>query len=128
MKMRFVAHYQDKKVIGNPLGNPDSGWSNLPDGITALEYTLPLGDSLILKNYEEFIHMVECIQPMGHQPMVEFVYLMGVRQGVVVSYRITILQKTKDDKFKLGDITVRLSPKGKEYRGGAVAGWKKGLL
>ena len=123
--LRFIAHYADETVKGNPLGNKDSLWTSLPDKpIKALEYTLPHGkDSIKLSGYDEYLHMVEVCMPMGGNAAIEHVYLMGKTGTTVVSYRITILQKTQNDRYKIGDITVRALESGKEYRGGATAGW-----
>ena len=127
--LRFIAHYEDKTVQGNPLGNRDSLWTSLPDKpIQALEYTLPhANDSIKLSGYEEYLHMVEVRIPMGGNAMIEYVYLMGRIGSKIVSYRITILQKTQADRYKIGDITVRVMNKGQEYRGGATTGWRAGL-
>ena len=125
-QLRFIAHYEnDETVQGNPLGNRDSLWTSLPDKpIKALEYTLPHGnDSIKLCGYEEYLHMVEVCMPMGGNAMIEHVYLMGKIGNLVTSYRITILQKTSSDRYKIGDITVRVLESGKEYRGGATTGW-----
>lgn len=124
-QLRFIAHYENETVQGNPLGNRDSLWTSLPDKpIKALEYVLPhANDSIKLSGYEEYLHMVEVCMPMGGNAMIEYVYLMGKTGATVVSYRITILQKTKNDRYKIGDITVRVMEAGKEYRGGATAGW-----
>lgn len=128
-QLRFIAHYRDDFVLGNPLGHKDSLWTSLPDKpIEALEYTLPYGnDSIKLAGYEEYLHMVEARMFMGGSTIIEHVYLMGRISNRVVSYRITILQKTQTDRFKVGDITVRVLDKGKEYRGGMTTGWKTGV-
>ena len=128
-QLRFIAHYEDEIVPGNPLGHKDSLWTSLPDKpIKALEYTLPYGnDSLKLSGYEEYLHMIEARMFMGSSTIIEHVYLMGRTGPKVVSYRITILQKKETDRYKVGDITVRVMNKGKEYRGGATSGWRAGI-
>ena len=125
--MHFVAHFEGKKVNGNGIGNPETGWKSLPDKpLTALEYILPYGDRLILEGYEEYIHMLEVFQQMGQQPIISNIFLMGKRNGYVTSYRITVFQAKKDDRYKVGDITVRKVRSGKEYYGDSVSGWRKG--
>ncbi len=128
-QLRFIVHYEDKPIQGNPLGNRDSLWTSLPDKpIKALEYTLPYGnDSIKLSGYEEYLHMIEARMFMGGNTTIEHVYLMGRIGTKVVSYRITILQKKQTDRYKVGDITVRVMNKGQEYRGGATTGWKAGI-
>ena len=126
--MHFIAHFNDEKIQGNLLGNPDTGWNTLPDKpIISLEYILPYGDSLTLQGYEEYIHMVEAFQQMGSRPIISNLFLMGKKNGFVTSYRITVFQAKKDDRYKVGDITVRRVKTGKEYHGDAVYGWRKGI-
>lgn len=128
-QLRFIVHYEDEIIQGNPLGHKDSLWTSLPNKpIKALEYTLPYGnDSIRLSGYEEYLHMIEATMVMGKCTQIEYVYLMGRIGNKVVSYRITILQKTQTDRYKVGDITVRNMNKGREYRGGVTSGWKKGM-
>ena len=129
-KLRFIAHYGNNEThTGNPLGSKDSLWSSLPNKpIHALEYTLPnANDSLKLSGYEEYLHMIEAVIPMGRNVIIENVYLMGRIDNMVTSYRITILQQGGVGRYKIGDITVRTLSKGKEYRGKATAGWRKGV-
>ena len=125
--MRFIAHFEDEVVQGNPLGGKDSGWSSLPDKpILHLEYIMPYGDSIVLHGYDEYLHMIEAVQQVGHNVRVEHVYLMGRRKNLSLSYRITVFQLRPNDRFKIGDITVRLTPKDKEYKGRPVRGWRRG--
>ena len=127
--LRFIAHFEDETVEGNSLGSRDSGWISLPEKpITALEYVMPYGNSLILRGCEEYLHMVEVHQTMGQKPMIDNVYLMGRQGEKVLSYRITIFQKAENDRYKAGDITVRMLPKGREFGGGPTQGWRKGIV
>ena len=125
--MHFIIHFEGEEKKGNSLGNPDTGWKSLPDKpITALEYVLPYGDSLVLKGYEEYLHMIEAFQQMGQHPIISNIFLMGKKNGFVNSYRITVFQANKDDRYKVGDITVRRFISGKEYNGNPVSGWRIG--
>ena len=129
-RLRFITHYENNETVhGNPLGSKDSLWTSLPKKpIIALKYTLPNAkDSIKLSGYEEYLHMIEAVMPVGRTAVIENVYLMGRIGDVVVSYRITILQRKIVDRYKIGDITVRVIKKGKEYRGGATTGWLPGL-
>lgn len=129
-KLRFIAHYENGVTVnGNPLGSKDSLWTSLPKKpLTALEYLLPqANDSIKLSGYEEYLHMVEAVMPVGRNAFVENVYLMGRTGDKVVSYRITILQRRVVSRYKIGDITVRVLQRGKEYRGVVTKGWLPGL-
>lgn len=57
-------------------------------------------------------------------------YIMGLKEGTVTSYRISLDGIDGKDKYQLGDITRRQYPKGKEYRGKPIADfvWKKGII
>ena len=60
----------------------------------------------------------------------KYKYIMGLKEGIVTSYRISLSGTNGKDKYQLGDITKREYPKGKEYHGKeAVAdfAWKKGI-
>ena len=127
--IHFIAHFEHESVEGGPLGSPDSGWTSLPDEpIKSLEYVMPHGASLILRDYEEYLHMVEVHQKIGGPAVIENVYLMGKKREGVVSYRITISQEKTDSKYKAGDVSVRIFPAGKEYQGGPTQGWRKGAV
>ena len=63
-------------------------------------------------------------------PPIQWKYIMGLKEGIVTSYRISLSGTNGKDKYQLGDITKREYPKGKEYHGKeAVAdfAWKKGI-
>jgi len=54
-------------------------------------------------------------------------YGLGHRKGIVTSYRITLISD-KSEKHKVGDVTVRKFPWGKEGIGRtATTGWKQGV-
>lgn len=122
--MHFVAHFEDESVHGNPLGSRDSGWTSLPDKpILSLEYITPNRPPLILQGYEEYLHMVEVHQMLGGPATIDAVYLMGRKNGQVVSHCITVFQERR-----AGDISVKTFPVGKEYHGGPTQGWRKGAV
>jgi hypothetical protein len=124
--MFFIAHYDDGPVEGGPLGT-DSGWTSLPDQpIRSLEYVTPYGDAIVLRGYDEYLHMVEARMGLGSPSVIEYLYLMGRKDDYVISYRLTIQQQQKNSRFKVGDITVRKFPWGKEYKGAATQGWRRG--
>ena len=54
---------------------------------------------------------------------------MGLREGEVISHRITLKGTNGKDKYQSGDTTKRIFPKGKEYQGKSIADyiWKKGI-
>jgi len=57
-------------------------------------------------------------------------FIMGLKDGMVTSHRITLEGTSGKDKYQKGDITTRILPKGKEYHGKqpvADFAWKKGI-
>lgn len=126
--MHFMIHFEDGEIaIGKPLGSMDTGWNDLPEKpISKLAYMNPYGDLLVLQGYEEYNHMVECLQNMGQRPFIHEVYLMGAKGGKVVVYRIRVFQKSAEDPIQVGDITVRVTERGKEYLDSETWGWRKG--
>lgn len=56
-------------------------------------------------------------------------FIMGLKNNIVISHRISLEGIEGQDKYQSGDLTTREYPKGKEYRGKPIAGyvWKKGI-
>lgn len=142
--MHFVVYFEDGSVVqGNPLGSPDTGWNHLPDKpISKLAYINPYGDTIVLQGYQEYNHMLECLMPMGQRPYITDVYLMGAKacsehsesacsehsesNAQVVVYRLNAFQKTPEDPIQVGDVSVRVCPRGREYLDSETWGWRKG--
>lgn len=59
----------------------------------------------------------------------KFIYIMGLKNGMVTSYRVSLAGKDGENKYQIGDITKRVLPLGQEYRGRETnnALWKKGI-
>jgi hypothetical protein len=59
----------------------------------------------------------------------KYIYIMGLKNGLVTSYRVALNGKDGSDKYQIGDITKRILPLGQEYRGRATNSnlWKKGI-
>ena len=59
----------------------------------------------------------------------KYIYIMGLKNGMVTSYRVTLDGKDGEDRYRIGDITKRILPLGQEYRGRStsVSLWKKGI-
>ena len=59
----------------------------------------------------------------------KYIYIMGLKNGMVTSYRISLVGKDGEDRYKIGDITKRVLPLWQEYQGRSTNGalWKKGI-
>jgi len=73
-------------------------------------------------NIQDLKHL---ITPSGDK----YIYVMGLKNGMVTSYRISLNGKNGEDKYQTGDITKRILPFGKEYNGQPTnfSLWKKGI-
>ena len=60
---------------------------------------------------------------------IRFIYIMGLKEGMVTSYRITLGGQEGKTRYQSGDITKRVLLLGKEYRGRETNKdfWKRGI-
>ena len=96
------------------------------------------GDGHIIKKY-----LIKCLdEKCGYVTRLNFSknteignklkykYVMGLKKGIVTSYRISLNGINGKDKYHAGDITTREYPKGKEFKGREPVGdyaWKRGI-
>ena len=123
----FKATLEDSQIhIGGNLQYP--GWSKCPEKIISLEVRLPYDDYLTLKDYDKFNFFIGASREITNKKLsIRHIYTLGCKKEEVTSYRITLLS-VEGDKHKIGDITVRRFPFGKEGLGRtATAGWKEGI-
>ena len=110
--------FEDKTQFIGGNSYFDTKWTSIPNKkIKRLFYRLPSGDHLVLSKYSKYYHMVEATKDfmrvkdniqtvLKEQPNIEYVYIMGRRNNIVTSYRITLFTK-KNDRYKIGDIVTR---------------------
>jgi hypothetical protein len=98
----------------------NSNWDSLPPiGITKLEYTV-FKKTVVLSGFEEYNHQVE--------------HALNISSGQHTITKIMLLAKKAQivHVITIDNINTRIYPEiveyGKEYRGKALTGWKKGLL
>jgi len=108
------------------------GWGKLAKDkrIKALELNLPnLKDKIRLEGYDLFNFFIGAKKPLNrNNAIICHMYGLGHREGIVTSYRITLVTQNKTEKHKVGDVTVRKFPWGKEGIGRtATTGWKNGI-
>jgi len=100
----FIAHYRDGKVVkGNNLFN--TGWSELTDGITKLQYKLSTGNIIEIPKFKAYMHLVEVSQGMEGSRVFHAVNIKGLGDNETINYRI-ILKEDKISKYKIGDIII----------------------
>ena len=117
----FIAHYPDGVVKGNNL--IDTGWQDLQDGITKLEYRLSTGQLIGLPPLESYLHLVEVSQSLetGNR-MYHSVHIKGQIEDDVIDYKI-ILRQAKGSDYKIGTVLVS-----KDDGVMKSPHWKKGLI
>lgn len=117
----FIAHYKDGVVKGNNL--IDTGWQDLQDGITKLEYRLSTGQLIRLPTLEAYLHLVEVSQSLetGNR-MYHNVHIKGLIEGEVIDYKI-VLRQVKESDYKIGTVLVS-----KDEGVMKSPHWKKGLI
>lgn len=121
--MHFIAYFEDEEVSGKSLGEPDTGWNNLPDKpICKLEYVNPYGETIVLDGYAEYNHFIEVIQQMGGKPFLARIFIMGTENGSVKVHEIML------DEMHLGQVITKECARGTEYNGEPSWGWRRGIV
>ncbi len=128
--------FEDKTNFIGGTSYFDTHWMSIPNKkIKRIFYRLPNNDHICLSGYEKYYYMMEGtkdwmriakkgITILKNKPKVEYAYIMGRRGDNVISYRITLLNK-KDDKYKMGDITLRIfNVNSKKIRGLNPDNWR----
>jgi len=97
----------------NYVGNKsyrETGWLQIPfkKPIKRLFYLLPSEDYLCLDGYTNYFRMSEAVKVLTGksrgQDILKYDYIMALKNGIITSYRITLLSNGED---KEGDIKVR---------------------
>ena len=134
----FIIIYTDGSKYLGKEGLLDTGWSGAPINkpIERIFLRLPDNNVLTLQDYEKYNILVEgtkdvlrvrgkSIKEMNAIPRIEYIYFMGLKNGRVTSYRVTMFEgKPGKDKFKKGDFTRREYELGKEWYGKPTTGWR----
>jgi len=123
-----VSFQNGEEFLGGSIQFPK--WTKCPDlGIKSFELILPYDDRIVLSNYEKYNFFIGAIKPLVGEKKLTIIHLftMGCKKNLVTSYRVTLLSRDKG-KHRIGDMTVRQFPFGKEGMGrNPTSGWKKGI-
>jgi len=102
----FIAHYDTHVVRGTGL--VDTGWRDLEDGITLLEYRLSTGKIITLPKFKEYLHLVDVSQTLETGfCLYHYVAIIGNTGDKLISYKI-ILKEGPNLEYKIGDVVVDL--------------------
>jgi hypothetical protein len=101
----FIAHYPGGRIIkGNNLF--ETGWDELPDGITKLEYRLSTGHIVKIPPFRAYLHLVEVSESIDGGRVFHSVNIKGMTdKNSMVNVKI-ILKKDQRSKFNIGDVVV----------------------
>jgi len=115
----FSIIFKDGTTFTGGTSYFETKWTSVPlKEVKRLFYLLPDGNYLCLGEYDQFFHMVEAVQDWmrvskgnvknlkNTKPRIEYAYVMGKKNGIVDSYRITLFE-SKDSRYKIGDIIKR---------------------
>ena len=109
----------------------DTKWSLIPEDkeIKQIAFTLPDGNMIVLRGYNEYNHVVEATQDVygSNKFTLRYQYLMGKLGDKVISYRVTLFEG-KNQRYRMGDLTRREYQWGHEYKNSPTKGWKKGIV
>ncbi len=105
-------------------------WSDIPDKeILRLEFFMDKGSVLVLQDFESYNLFIEAtLNIIGKErgQKLENIYIMGLRDDIVTSYRLSLIGERGQTKYIQGDVTRRDYPLGEEFRGRKTTCWKKG--
>jgi len=124
----FTVKFTDEtEFVGGNLKAPK--WTKCPDQeINSLRVHLPYGDEVVLSGYEKYNFFIGASKDLrGGELTIQHLFALGCNDKTVVSYRITLTSQV-GNKYRIGDMTVRNFPLGKEGIGRtSTSGWKKGI-
>jgi len=123
MNPLFQILFDDKTTfLGGNL--KETKWQSIPDKkIITLIYFMPIGDALVLSEYNAYYHYVEVTNdltgPKKGQVQLEYIYLIGKKDTTYKLYKINL--KTQQIEIQI------LTENDKLIKELNPIGWKKGI-
>ena len=103
-KTYFIAHYSDGSIIeGNDLFN--TGWSELPDGISKLQYKLSTGDIITIPKFRGYLATIEVSDGVDGSRIFHSIQVRGMGDSETIKYTI-MLKHDNYSEYKIGDILI----------------------
>lgn len=103
-KTHFIAHYLNGDVVkGNNLF--DTGWNELPDGISLLQYHLSTGQLINIPKYRSYLALIEVSESLEGARIFHSINVKGMGDDEVINYKI-VLKEDNISKYKIGDILI----------------------
>lgn len=105
----FLARYPDGKIIkGNNLF--ETGWDDIPDGLTELSYVLSTGQVIALPKFKAYLPLIECSLGVDGSRIFHSINVKCLEQNSVQVWKILLKQDNLNSKFKIGDIILGREP------------------
>jgi hypothetical protein len=98
----FLAKYPDGRIIkGNNLF--DTGWDNIPNGLSELSYVLSTGQVIKVPKFKAYLPLIECSLGVDGSRIFHSINVKCLEENSVVVWKI-ILKQDNISKFKIGNI------------------------
>ena len=111
-KCKFIATYPDGKIIhGKDLFT--TGWDNIPNGLSKLEYVLSTGHFITIPKFNAYLPLIETSIGIDGSRIFHAINVKCMTDKDIIIYRI-VLREDARDKYKIGDIIIGREPMVKE--------------
>jgi len=98
----FLAKYPDGRIIkGNNLF--DTGWDNIPNGLSELSYVLSTGQVIKVPKFKAYLPLIECSLGVDGSRIFHSITVKCLEENTVVIWKI-ILKQDNISKLKIGDV------------------------
>ena len=120
LEIRFRNNSGAKYYLSGDVRFSNPGWGDerFSSSIEHLKFHLPTGHSIVLSGMEAYNFFVEASCSLGGAERIDGFWICGKKPG---SEEVELWGVSQ------GRVTRQLSTYGHEWRGGPVAGWRKGL-
>jgi hypothetical protein len=104
----FIARYPDGSIRkGNNLF--DTGWDDIPQGLTELSYVLSTGHVITFPRYKAYLPLIECSVGLDGSRVFHALNVKCLEDNSVAVWRVLLKQDTISN-MKIGDIILSREP------------------
>lgn len=107
-RCHFIATYPDGRIIkGNNLF--ETGWDDIPNGLSKLEYVLSTGHVVVLPKFKAYMPLIEVSLGMDGSRVFHSISVKCLAETEILVNRI-ILREDNISKLKIGDVVIGREP------------------
>ena len=107
-RCHFIATYPDGRIIkGNNLF--ETGWDDIPNGLSKLEYVLSTGHVIVLPKFKAYMPLIEVSLGMDGSRVFHSISVNCLAETEILVNRI-ILREDNVSKLKIGDVVIGREP------------------